>query len=372
MITLERVHARVHIEGEGLGDLELRLIQPGWPTAGPILDDGSSHAGESLWRASYAVPVEGDGHHEVRAHQPAEEWVLRVRNSGDATPTLRDFNMLPRGRFQHHPPGTRQTRPEVVRFPVGGATRALRRTTLAGVDEADLSCAPTLSPVGGSPERWFELQLPAANEATVRLVAGFWSAVELRTGSCAAAGPALACEAGEMVGQRYGAAPQLGPLSLQAGSYCLVVDGVVGDRGAGGPFELRVDLAQPPAPPLCAEPPCPRWLLASKWATEPEVVDCGGAACTLPAEICCVGFAGAACSASCGFGTLPVRCDGPEDCGAGEVCCESMNTGALCAAECVADQEQRCHTDEDCSGTSCTSCPMPMLGALDLCVDACP
>jgi hypothetical protein len=87
-------------------------------------------------------------------------------------------------------------------------------------------------------------------------------------------------------------------------------------------------------------------------------VKCGTGSCD-PAGSCCVTNGNSACETQCN-GTV-VSCDGPEDCGSGEVCCGSSGsngsyTGFACKNGCsgVGDVIV-CHASQDCpTGTNCT------------------
>ncbi len=108
--------------------------------------------------------------------------------------------------------------------------------------------------------------------------------------------------------------------------------------------------------------------------TCPGVVTCGTVeACSLTTQNCCVSDYKAD-AASCNEGTtckglVSAACDGPEDCGGGQVCCisVSLTTSAPFAAiqhRCVADAKKctggslvnrlLCHTDAQCAaGEGC-------------------
>lgn len=291
-------------------------------------------------------------------------WSLTVDNAGVDTPVLRSFAIHTGGAFVSQAPGSRRDAPEPLRLGGGALGRAQADTTLGGVDAAALSCGATHDPAGLAPERWYELQVAQRRTVAFQLAADFPAGLELRAGACAAGGPALDCHAG-------GFSPSLAPRSLAAGTYCLVVDGDLSDgtgRAALGRFDLFTTVDAPwvaPAVParaaLCDPPPAP----------EREVA-CGADTC-VGAEMCCVGFAGAACAAACGGATVAITCDGPEDCAAGEDCCAGFPLGAVCRADCGAGLQTRCHADADCrGGVPCQGCDFPPLGVVDVCAAACP
>ena len=89
-------------------------------------------------------------------------------------------------------------------------------------------------------------------------------------------------------------------------------------------------------------------------------VICGEGSCLLNASICCVTIdqgnreciAGDLCP---GIHKFPERCDGPEDCQSGTVCCFGGIRGATCSESC--NYRQLCHFDEDCpSDQICKAC----------------
>ncbi len=87
---------------------------------------------------------------------------------------------------------------------------------------------------------------------------------------------------------------------------------------------------------------------------------CGGGFCDPMTQKCCVSHTDAGAETrmcipvadSCGGPSA--SCDGPEDCGAGEVCCRA-GANASCAASCTGVVV--CHVDEDCSGKKCCANP---------------
>ena len=89
-------------------------------------------------------------------------------------------------------------------------------------------------------------------------------------------------------------------------------------------------------------------------------VPCGNGTCSLSSSVCCVGLGGASCKAKCGFLEAPQKCDGPEDCGGGQVCCVGFPQGAQCKTTCTSSEQKLCHSNADCSGgTSCMGCQFP-------------
>lgn len=112
--------------------------------------------------------------------------------------------------------------------------------------------------------------------------------------------------------------------------------------------------------------------------------------CELDVELCCVRSlatdtcvpADVAGRCSCDLAdcqVLEVRCDGPEDCLPGEVCCGTLSGGSVytsfeCSAECryTSDQRQACHVGTD----TCPATPTPhvcansqLLTNVQVCID---
>lgn len=87
-------------------------------------------------------------------------------------------------------------------------------------------------------------------------------------------------------------------------------------------------------------------------------VTCGDMTCT-GTDICCTTQGGGGggfsqtCTASDQCMGSPSECDGPEDCGANEVCCGSLQ-GAQCQA--TACQTELCHDTADCTDAADTCC----------------
>jgi hypothetical protein len=101
-------------------------------------------------------------------------------------------------------------------------------------------------------------------------------------------------------------------------------------------------------------------------------VVCGDAPCE-DAEICCLHGAGQfpnltytlTCTDSCPGTDPEVECDGPEDCGAGEVCCMNPE-GVFCTDDCSGMAAAACHDDTDCSDASCIESSLSPLGTMCL------
>jgi hypothetical protein len=64
---------------------------------------------------------------------------------------------------------------------------------------------------------------------------------------------------------------------------------------------------------------------------EQKAVACDADLCKLPQELCCQKWNGesfeGACATSGSGCTIAVSCNGPEDCGGGQVCCGTLNSG---------------------------------------------
>lgn len=284
---------------------------------------------------------------------------------------MRDLRIVTHGAFVQVSPGATATRPRLVQFPGGATGRALQDTTLGGLDSADVNCAAT---GGGQPDRWFEGTFDADTDLSLQLAAGFDAALELRRGACASRGPVLQCAQGRSA--------QIGPVTVPAGAYCVIVDGMPTHGIQSGEFDLFARLGDA-APDPCALGECePEVDAGLPVDAAPVILDagtvdagvagevnCGGTPCR---EVCCVGFAGPRCGAGCGFLEVPALCDGPEDCAEGEQCCVDQGTGARCG-QCAPAQIVACHRDLECAEGTCQHCPFPGIGALDMCrVDGCP
>lgn len=358
MQRVDRLGVYVRAEGEGLEDLSLVLRSPRGEcieleTPPPV--DGVLRLHPS-WDEVALAPMLG--------WQPQGEWVLQVENAGEATPALIDFEVLTWGAFVGTEPGSRQSHPKQLGIREGAMGRALRQSTLGGVDTVALSCGDTGGQSGEAPERWYDFEVAERRTVTFSLTADFPAAVELREGACAEGGPVLDCDAGSF-------APSLAPRALRPGTWCLVVDGDLqgGAAARSGRFELFVGLDAPWTRPPAAAP------AARCDAPEPiaRSVECGAAVCEGEA-VCCAGFAGTRCAegGQCEAAELAITCDGPEECGAGQRCCAGFPLGAACVAECGANEQIRCHEDADCDGQRCQPCDFPPVGAVRICADVCP
>ena len=93
-------------------------------------------------------------------------------------------------------------------------------------------------------------------------------------------------------------------------------------------------------------------------------VACGMESCNLESQTCCVTEFGAQCiegtDQNCPAG-VPQICDGPEECGAGQFCCLTVNLPGeyICSSSpCV--NTAVCHTDDDCDiDKICRLCTFP-------------
>jgi hypothetical protein len=70
---------------------------------------------------------------------------------------------------------------------------------------------------------------------------------------------------------------------------------------------------------------------------------------------------------------LEARCDGPEDCAQGELCCaggtsRTAYTGFSCAASCSSTSRQACHADGDCPA-QLTCAISQILASVSVCTD---
>jgi hypothetical protein len=111
---------------------------------------------------------------------------------------------------------------------------------------------------------------------------------------------------------------------------------------------------------------------------EPGVITCGpelacdveedGACCITVADLSGPKYSCTKPACSGGFVNIPQPCDGPEDCGSGEVCCGSASQqggGVKCAASCSSPNGQSfelCHKDDDCKEGTCQVCNVGQLG----------
>jgi len=141
------------------------------------------------------------------------------------------------------------------------------------------------------------------------------------------------------------------------------------DASAGDDASPSID-----APPATGDAHGDAATLIGSVACGPE-----GGMCTIPDEYCCdLGSSGATCEASPPAGCATAyRCDGPEDCGGGSVCC--FASGSQCeSADTCADTggARMCHSVADCmTGENCCDTdPGPVSGGgYGACrTDACP
>lgn len=133
------------------------------------------------------------------------------------------------------------------------------------------------------------------------------------------------------------------------------------------PVMEQADAAAPPPTTNAGDDP------DTKGNDAPGHVSCGDAVADCDMEggsNCCVSAAMTTdCrQGDCGFGDTTTACDGPEDCGAGEVCCTHVNVplgvtssceppnpvanGSRCAGGSTIGDFELCHTDADCDPTS--------------------
>jgi hypothetical protein len=363
---VEHVAVVVHIDGEGLDDVTLSLRSP----AGQLVPLGRGPA-RGAWRASFKAPQVDFS--RMFGPQPTDDWTLLADIGPGATGTLRRFRVITRGAFVQAKPGFGAERPRPLRFPFGATGRALRDSTLGGNDTVDFTCGQARTGAG-QPERWFEGELAEATDLRLQVSAGFDAALQLRAGRCADRGAVRGCAAGR--------AARIDGVTLDAGPFCVVVDGVSGRGVQSGPFDLFAYIADP-APDPCAQGGCEPEpdVGVSLDAAAPDAaanqdaqadqdagvageVMCGGEICR---DTCCVGFAGPRCAqGGCAFFEIPALCDGPEDCGAGEQCCADQVSGARCG-QCGPQQVEVCHRDLECSAGRCIECGFPGVGSLQMC-----
>jgi len=106
-------------------------------------------------------------------------------------------------------------------------------------------------------------------------------------------------------------------------------------------------------------------------------IDCMGSTCDPATQHCCItGMPGGGATGMCvDLGTMcmgaAVDCDGPEDCGGGEVCCARGSlSGITVGCEPASDgcgtggfgEFELCHDVADCSGAGDMCCPISMGG----------
>jgi hypothetical protein len=153
--------------------------------------------------------------------------------------------------------------------------------------------------------------------------------------------------------------------------------GMGGAGGMGGtkpppdaaiPRDAAPDLAPPPVD-MSPGPSVPT----------PGIVECGALSCSVGSAHCCATQNNHVCRPlfqSC-EGAADRRCDGPEDCRQGEVCCASVDPGrpgvlqSACRDSGSCDRRERlCHVHGDCGNGRC--CPVTTAGvSYGLCRNNC-
>jgi len=90
-------------------------------------------------------------------------------------------------------------------------------------------------------------------------------------------------------------------------------------------------------------------------------IPCGLVVCTAGAQYCCADppqqveckLSGQGCTGS------RVRCDGPEDCGQGQLCCGTLNGAqtqyneVMCDNNCGSNERVFCHSTSQCATGTC-------------------
>ena len=210
----------MRLSGPDLQNLNLEIQGPDGTTE--QLDAGVGRAGQTIWVASYNTTSFG-------GWQPRGTWSLTISNVTSSTVTVEDFAVVTRGSFHRQQLGQSAT---PIELPLRSGTlgRRVIGTTASYVSSVNLSCANT-----PGPDRFYEFTLPAANTVSVRAVAGFDSALELRLGPCATGTVVLACDDNSLIGTN----PRIAPMALNTGTYCVVVDSV----SSSGKFDLTLSLA---------------------------------------------------------------------------------------------------------------------------------
>lgn len=111
-----------------------------------------------------------------------------------------------------------------------------------------------------------------------------------------------------------------------------------GNPSAPAPPDAPVDAAGTVRPDGGPTPDAPQF--------EGVACDVPANACVAPDGVCCTGAGNDRCLAPQGLcGGERMQCDGPEDCGSGNVCCYIQGHGALCtpAGMCAAGDDVMCH-----------------------------
>ena len=84
-------------------------------------------------------------------------------------------------------------------------------------------------------------------------------------------------------------------------------------------------------------------------------IACGNASCSVPGSKCCAGSPATGCqSTSADCPDVEIRCDGPEDCSGGQICCADFFVGKLDDTSCRSPGQ--CDKDEIVCGNSPSAC----------------
>ncbi|MBN2359020.1 MAG: VCBS repeat-containing protein [Deltaproteobacteria bacterium] len=188
--------------------------------------------------------------------QPAGDWVLGIDNATGQVAELADYAIITRGRLYGPQRGDRADMPEQIVLSPGSTGRLLHGDKAGYRDSAELSCAATHADRDGDgagdgpPDHFYSFALPAANTVDISVLAAFDVVLELRQGLCAGE-TVLAC-ADDSGGKQHAASINR---ALDAGSYCIVVDGKYDDNGTpgdpaddiinDGPYQLQLRFASP-------------------------------------------------------------------------------------------------------------------------------
>ncbi len=152
------------------------------------------------------------------------------------------------------------------------------------------------------------------------------------------------------------------PLAACARSASSPVDAAAADlSGAAGPDQGLADLAPPLDFTLPTDLTQPADLRPAPDLRGVSLLPCGPHPCPSPAQACCSGDQGktgtcVAAAMQCPNQGLRYECQGPEDCGGGQVCCFKVDRGSFCNNGCVFGQISYivCHRQADCqNGGTC-------------------